>query len=398
MGLSRRIFTKEFKLAAVRRLEQGVSIGEVARALEVNANVLHRWRREFRQGPGNVFPGNGKQRWSEGRIAELERKIGQQALETRFFEGVLAAHRGTADAAGVDWKTAVYHKVQEEMKAGGRLTVERMVKLGRVSRSGFYRFEDAEPGPDPDMDLRDAIQKIALEWPCYGRPRITKELRERGWKVNPKRVYRLMREDNLLCVRKRKFVVTTDSNHTRRVYPNLARDMILTAINQLWRADITYIRLRDEFVFLAVILDAYSRRVIGWALDREMEDSLTLTALRMALSHRAIEPGLVHHSDRGSQYASSAYTDLLKANDIEISMSRKGNPWDNAACESFMKTLKYEEVLRNEYRDLAEARASIREFLERIYNKKRLHSALGYMPPARFEQHQKDAATRQLSV
>ena len=272
------------------------------------------------------------------------------------------------------------------------------MKLGRVSRSGFYRFDDAEPEPDPDMDLRDAIQKIALEWPCYGRPRITKELRERGWKVNPKRVYRLMREDNLLCVRKRKFVVTTDSNHTRKVYPNLAREMILTAINQLWRADITYIRLRDEFVFLAVILDAYSRRVIGWALDREMEDSLTLTALRMALSHRAIEPGLVHHSDRGSQYASNDYTDLLKANDIEISMSRKGNPWDNAACESFMKTLKYEEVLRNEYRDLAETRASIREFLEKIYNKKRLHSALGYMPPARFEQYQKDAAARLLSA
>ena len=174
------------------------------------------------------------------------------------------------------------------MKAGGRLTVERMVKLGRVSRSGFYRFDDADPGPDPDMDLRDAIQKIAVEWPAYGRPRMTKELRERGWTVNPKRVYRLMREDNLLCVRQRKFVVTTDSNHTRKVYPNLARDMVLTAINQLWRADITYIRLRDEFVFLAVILDAYSRRVIGWALDRTMEDALTLTALRMALSRRVV--------------------------------------------------------------------------------------------------------------
>jgi putative transposase len=273
-----------------------------------------------------------------------------------------------------------------------------MVKLGRVSRSGFYRFDDADPGPDPDMDLRDAIQKIAVEWPSYGRPRMTRELRERGWTVNAKRVYRLMRKDNLLCVRKRKFVVTTNSNHTRKVYPNLARDMILTAVNQLWRADITYIRLRDEFVFLAVILDAYSRRVIGWALDRTMEDSLTLAALRMALARRAVEPGLVHHSDRGSQYASNDYTDLLKAKGIDISMSRKGNPWDNAACESFMKTLKYEEVLRNEYRDLADARASIREFLEKIYNQKRLHSALGYVPPARFEHNQKDATARQLSL
>ena len=284
------------------------------------------------------------------------------------------------------------------MKAGSRLTVEGMVKLGRVSRSGFYRFDDTEPDPDRDMDLRDAIQKIAVEWPSYGRPRITQELRRRGWKANPKRVYRLMREDNLLCVRKRKFVVTTDSNHTRKVYPNLARDMILTATDQLWRADITYIRLRDEFVFLAVILDAYSRRVIGWALDRTMEDELTLTALRMALAHRVVEAGLVHHSDRGSQYASGDYTDLLKANGITISMSRKGNPWDNAACESFMKTLKYEEVHRNEYRDLAEARASIREFLEKVYNQKRLHSALGYLPPVEFERNHKDAAPRQLSL
>jgi transposase InsO family protein len=283
------------------------------------------------------------------------------------------------------------------VKADRGLTLERMVKLGRVSRSGFYRFEDTEPEPDRDMDLRDAIQKIAVEWPSYGRPRITKELRRRGWQVNPKRVYRLMREDNLLCVRKRKFVVTTDSNHTRKVYPNLARNMILTSTDRLWRADITYIGLRDEFVFLAVILDAYSRRVIGWALDRTMEDSLTLTALRMALAHRAVEAGLVHHSDRGSQYASTDYTELLQENGIEISMSRKGNPWDNAACESFMKTLKYEEVLRNEYRDLAEARSSIREFLEKVYNQKRLHSALGYLPPAEFERNHKEAATRRIA-
>jgi transposase InsO family protein len=203
--------------------------------------------------------------------------------------------------------------------------------------------------------------------------------------VNPKRVYRLLREDNLLCVRKRKFVATTDSNHGRKVYPNLAAGMVLTGVDQLWRADITYIRLRDEFVFLAVILDAFSRRAIGWALDRHMEDELTLTALRMAIEQRGVALGLVHHSDRGSQYASNDYTDLLKASGIEISMSRKGNPWDNAACESFMKTLKYEEVLRNEYRDLAEARASIHEFLEKVYNRKRLHSALGYLPPVEFE-------------
>ena len=285
------------------------------------------------------------------------------------------------------------------MKAVRGLTIDRMVKLGRVSRSGFYRFdENAEPGPNPHMNLRDDIQRIALAWPSYGRPRITAELRRQGWTVNPKLVYRLMRRDNLLCVRRRKFVVTTDSNHTRKVYPNLARGMILTATDQLWRADITYIRLRDEFVFLAVILDAYSRRVIGWALDRTMEDSLTLTALHMTLSRRVVEAGLVHHSDRGSQYASNDYTHLLQTNGIAISMSRKGNPWDNAACESFMKTLKYEEVLRNEYRDLADARASVREFLEKVYNQKRLHSALGYLPPAEFERNQMDAAVRQLSV
>jgi putative transposase len=232
------------------------------------------------------------------------------------------------------------------VKAGRGLKIARMAELAGVSRASFYRYDEAEaPPPDRDMDLRDAIQRIALEWPSYGRPRITAELRRQGWRVNPKRVYRLMREDNLLCIRKRKFVATTDSNHTRRVYPNLAKQMTLTGINQLWVADITYIRLETEFVYLAVVIDAFSRRVIGWALDRTVEDELTLAALRMALELRRPLAGWVHHSDRGSQYASVDYTNLLKAHGCEISMSHKASPWENAGCESWMKTLKYEEVV-----------------------------------------------------
>lgn len=279
-----------------------------------------------------------------------------------------------------------------------------MIELTELSRPSFYRRQaDDVPRPDADMDLRDAIQRIALEMPSYGRPRITAELRRRGWIVNAKRVYRLMREDNLLCVRRRGFVVTTDSEHALPVYPNVARQMVLTDVDQLWVADITYVRLLEEFVFLAVILDAYSRRVIGWELDRTLEAKLTLAALRMALARRTVSPGLVHRSDRGVQCASHEYTDLLKSHGIQISMSRKGNPWDNAACESFLKTLKYEEVYRSEYRDLPEARASIRQFLEQVYNRKRLHSALGYLPPAEFEAHlaakrHEEAATRQLGL
>ena len=263
-----------------------------------------------------------------------------------------------------------------------------MVELGGVSRPSFYRSDEEDsPRVDRDMDLRDAIQRIALKWPSYGRPRITAELKRQGWRVGPNRVRRIMREDNLLCVRKRKFVVpTTDSNHGRKIYPNLASAMELSGINQLWVADITYIRLEAEFVYLAVVLDAFSRRVIGWALDRTLENDLPIQALRLALEQRQPAAGLVHHSDRGSQYASHDYTDLLKARGCQISMSHKASPWENGGCESWMKTLKYEEVFRQEYRDLAEARTCLERFIEKVYNQQRLHSALGYRPPAEFEQ------------
>lgn len=264
-----------------------------------------------------------------------------------------------------------------------------MTALAGVSRATYYRFDPETVPAVRDVELRDAIQRIGLRHPAYGRPRITAELKRKGWEVNHKRVQRILREDNLLCIRKRKFKTTTDSRHGYRVHPNLVRHLVPTRVNQIWVADITYIRLADEFVYLAVILDAYSRMVIGWALERTLEAKLSLGALQMAIAKRGAPAGLIHHSDRGVQYACGEYTELLKSRGIQISMSRKGNPYDNAKAESFMKTLKYEEVHRVEYRNIAEARRSIRKFLESTYNRKRLHSALGYRPPAEFEAESK---------
>lgn len=257
--------------------------------------------------------------------------------------------------------------------------------LSRSTRYRYGRNGHSACVPGVEIELRDAIQHVALDWPCYGYRNVTAELRLRGFAVNHKRVLRLMHEDNLLCLRRRPFVKTTDSDHSLRVYPNLARGLVLTNINQLWVADITYIRLLSEFIYLAVLLDAFSRRCVGWALSASMTADLTLAALRMALRGREVPPGLVHHSDRGVQYAAGDYTDLLHENGILISMSRKGNPYDNAKAERFIRTLKYEEVYLSEYDNLAEARTSIGHFLEDVYNQKRLHSAIGYLPPAEFE-------------
>ncbi len=303
----------------------------------------------------------------------------------------------------MDYARLVYPYLEKEMKLANPMALRKLCRLAQVSRAGFYRWrKPATRIADRDLAVRDATQRIALEFPCYGSRRMGIELGRRGWKVNRKRVQRLMREDNLLCLRRRRsFVRTTDSKHNLPVYPNLAATLVLTRLDQLWVADITYIRLQVEFVYLAVILDAFSRRAIGWALDHTLEASLTIEALRMALRRRQPRPGLVHHSDRGVEYAATAYVDLLAAHGIRISMSRRGNPYDNATCESFLKTLKYEEVYRSEYRDLDEARRSIGAFLEKVYNQKRLHSALGYRPPVEFEAQlttpTMKAAARQLS-
>src|SRR5712664_2414360 len=236
-----------------------------------------------------------------------------------------------------------------------------------------------------ELELRAQIQSVALEMRSYGYRPFTKELQRRGVVVNHKLVLRLMRADNLLCLRRRAFVNTTDSNHKLTIYPNLARDLLLSNINQLWVADITYIRLRREFIYLAVILDAYSRRCIGWALARYLDVRLPLAALQMALQTRTLEPGLMHHSDQGVQYASLEYVAVLQQNHIQISMSRPGNPYDNAKPERFMRTLKYEEIYINDYDTFAEVLTSVQHFIEVVYNQKRLHSAIGYLPPAEFE-------------
>jgi transposase InsO family protein len=273
-----------------------------------------------------------------------------------------------------------------------------MCRAAGISRAGFYReWQEKEPEAE-EMELRARIQRIALRHRRnYGYRRVKKDLGDQGWVVNHKRVARIMEEDHLLAVRRRKWILTTESRHDLPVFRNLAATTKLTGINQLWVADITYIRLRQQFLFLAVVLDAYSRRVVGWSLDDSLAAALVVRALKQALAERQPEPGLVHHSDRGGQYAAKEYLGLLEEHGIEPSMSRAGNPYDNARCESFIKTLKAEEIYTRQYRDRADMERHMAGFLEQYYNHQRLHSALGYRSPASFEQHLRSEATEQMS-
>lgn len=266
------------------------------------------------------------------------------------------------------------------------LGVEAACDMAGISRVGFYRQRWRQIEPElAETELRDRIQRIALASRNYGYRRVVAELHNQGLLVNHKRVRRIMREDNLLSLRRRRYVLTTDSRHPYYIYPNLAATLTPANINQLWVADITYIRLRNQFLYLAVILDACSRRVIGWELGETLEAKLAVGALRRALADRAITPGVVHHSDRGIQYCSREYIQLLEDHGFQISMSRKGNPYDNAQAESFMKTFKCDEVYLQDYRDKEHALASIPHFLEEVYNEIRLHSALNYKSPVEFE-------------
>ena len=276
------------------------------------------------------------------------------------------------------------------MPVQGSLSAARMCQLAWVSRASFYRSFRQHSPVEEEMAVRSAVQKVALEHRRrYGYRRIARELENQGLVVNHKRVLRLLREDNLLGLQPRRFVVTTDSQHQLEVAGNLARRLKLSGPDQLWVADITYIQLWSEFVFLAVVLDAYSRKVVGWAVARKMNRSLAVAALEMAIARRQPQPGLVHHSDRGVQYACREYVALLEKHHMLPSMSRPGNPYDNARCESFMRTLKREEIYANRYRDLEHLRSNVEEFIENYYNQKRLHSALGYRSPEQFEQAQR---------
>jgi len=272
-------------------------------------------------------------------------------------------------------------------RSQGDIGIERMCQLVGIGRSGYYRHWQRSAPRQEETGLRDAIQRLALKHRHYGYRRIGALLRREGWQANHKRVLRLLREDNLLCLRQTPFVpVTTNSRHTWCVVPNLARGMVLNGLDQLWVADITYLHLAEEFGYLAVILDAFSRKVVGWALDAHLRAELAISALVMAITARQPKRGgLIHHSDRGVQYACTEYTEILAAHDIQPSMSRVGNPYDNAKAESFMKTLKQEEVNASRYRNLTQARSAIGAFIETVYNRERLHSALAYRSPDEYE-------------
>ncbi len=379
----------KFRRHAVEQMNACDNIVRLSRKLGIQRRLLYKWRDDLEALYSQVENGqpalNSRESTLRKELNRVKRLLAEKTVELDFFKGALQrveARRQNGNVSGEKASTR-----RSEMPLQGSLSVERMCQLAQVSRAGYYRHLRVRAPVEEDLTLRSAIQQIVLEnRGLYGYRRVTVELRRLGMIANHKRVIRLMREDNLLAIRHRKPLRLTEWKDEAEIYLNLPRRLKVSGPDQLWIADITYVRLRKEFVYLAVILDGYSRRVVGWSLDRTLRARLPLNALEQAILSRQPPPDLVHHSDRGVQYACADYVRMLRDHQIIPSMSRPGNPYDNATCESFLKTLKREEIYANNYQDLEHARECIGAFIERYYNRTRLHSALGYRSPAEFEE------------
>jgi putative transposase len=381
-------YGEKFRRQVIKRMNACDNIVKLSRKLGIHRRLLYKWRDDLeklhRQAGSEIPILNSRETVLRRELNRFKRLLAEKTVELDFFKGALQrveARRQRSNASGEKASTKRF-----EMPLQGSLSIERMCQLAQVSRAGFYRYLQGQAPVEEGMIVRSAIQEIALEHRRhYGYRRVTAELRRRGMIANHKRVARMMRADNLLATQHRKLVLEADWTEEREIHLNLARRLKTTGPNQLWIADITYIRLRKEFVYLAVILDAYSRKDVGWALDRTLRARLPLTALEQAILNREPPPGVVHHSDRGIQYASDDYLRVLRDHGMTPSMSRPGNPFENATCESFFKTLKREEIYANDYDDLEHLLETVGTFIERYYNRCRLHSALGYRSPDEFE-------------
>ncbi|HMD10172.1 MAG TPA: IS3 family transposase [Candidatus Acidoferrum sp.] len=392
--------SQKFRIRAVERMNSCDNVLRLARELGLNRSLLYKWRYRLDpangQAQGEVMIRNSRESTLRKEIDKLQRLLANKTVEVDFFRCALQKVEARRRKSGISGEQA--STMQSETSLQGSLSIERMCQLGEVSRAGFYRHFQARAPIEENMKVRSAIQEIALEHrKRYGYRRITAELRRRGLAVNHKRVARMMQADNLLAIRNCEWLGATDSNTELEIYLNLASRLKISGTNQLWVADMTYIRLRTEFVYLAVVLDAFSRKVVGWSLDRGLQARLPLSALKQAIVNRQPPAGLVHHSDRGVQYVCEDYVRMLRDHAMIPSMSRPAHPHDNASCESFMKTLKREEIYANEYRDLEHLAESLEAFIESYYNRCRLHSALGYRPPEEFER-QSENANKQVTL
>ncbi len=380
-------YSHKFRCQTVERMNACESILKLSRELGIHRRLLYKWRDQLdpTEAEGELAAQKSRESTLCKEVSRLKRLLADKTVEMDFFRSALQkvrARRQQNDVSGEKAST-----MESETRLQGNLSIERMCQLAQASRAGFYRYLHGPAPAEQCMTVRSAVQEIALEHRRrYGYRRVTAELRRRGMMVNHKQVARMMRTDNLLEIHNRKAPLATDRCDELEIYLNLARRVKVCGPNQLWIADMTSVRLKTEFVYLAVVLDAFSRKVVGWSLGRTLQSRLPLNALEKAIANRQPAPGLIHHSDRGVQYACEGYIRVLQDHQMMPSMSRPGNPYDNASCESFMKTLKREGIYANDYRDLDHLIECVEKFIEHYYNRCRLHSALGYRPPEEFEE------------